>query len=117
MAKKIDIFDLLTQEAIERIDDIGYELLKENGYETEGAKTSKQRQYELKKALAKDGRQLIYFSMIEKEMSNIIFWFELRKGNSVIARSKVLKFLPDKGGKNGEGESQERSSETPKDNA
>lgn len=117
MVKKIDIFDLLPQEAIERIDDIGYELLKENGYETEGAKTSKQIQYELKKALARDGRQLIYFSMIEKETGNIIFWFELRKGNDVIARSKVLKFLPDKGGENGEGKSQERPSETPKDNA
>ena len=29
MEKKIDIFDLLPKEAIERIDDIGYELLKE----------------------------------------------------------------------------------------
>lgn len=117
MTKKIDIFDLLPQEASDRIDDIGYELLKENGYETDGAKESQQKQRELKKALKKDGRQLIYFSMIERETSNIIFWFELRKGNDVIARSKVLKFLPDKGGDNGEGESQERPSETPKDNA
>ncbi len=117
MTKKIDIFDLLTKEAIDRIDDIGYELLKENGYETDGAKESQQKQRELKKVLEKDGRQLIYFSMIERETSNILFWFELHKGAEVIARSKVLKFVPEKGGKNGEGESQERPSETPKDNA
>lgn len=120
MSKKIDIFDLLTQSAVDRIDDIGYALLKEHGYDTDGAKNSKEKRNALKAALKKDGKQLIYFSMIDKETHNILFWFELRKNDEIIARSQAIKFLPDKtdeGGTDGEGESQERSSKTPEDNA
>lgn len=44
MVKKIDIFDLLPEEANRQVDEIGYGFLKENGYDVEGAVESKEKQ-------------------------------------------------------------------------
>ena len=108
MAKKIDVFDLLPQEAIEKIDDMGYEFLKENGYNVDGAKDSPAKQKEIKANLKKDGKSLIYFSMIDKETKAILFWFELCKGKKTLATSKGIKFLPREEEENGQGKSEER---------
>lgn len=117
MAKKIDIFDLLPEEANKQVDEIGYGFLKENGYDVEGAIESKEKQAEIKKALAKDGKRLTYFSMIDKDTKAILIWFELYQGKERIATSKGIKFLPLEGGQNGERENQERPSDASQDNA
>lgn len=115
--RKIEIFDLLPKEAIEQIDKLGYEFLKANGYDTDGAIKSDEKRRALKKSLQKDGKKLVYFSMIDKQTKAILFWFELHKGEEKIATSKGLKFLPREGVENGKRENQERSSEASKDNA
>ena len=119
MAKrKIDVFDLLPEEANRQIDELGYGLLKDNGYQVDGARDSEEKQREIKKQLQKDKRTLTYAAMIDKETKAILIWFELLdEKKECIARSKGIKFLPKEGGENGEEESQERPSETPKDNA
>lgn len=117
MTKTLDIFDFLPQEVNERIDDMGYELLKANGYNTNGVKTSSRKRNKLKKALLKDKKRLVYFTMIEKETGNILFWFELKKEKEIIAKSQVFCLKQAKGGENGERESKERPSDAPQDNA
>ena len=116
MAKKISFFDFLSKEAIEIIDKTGYDLLAANGYDVNGAVHSKKKRAKLINELKADGRQLTYFTAVDDKTGKILFWFALYEGDKVIATSKGLSFLPNKGVANGERESQERPSGTPEDN-
>ena len=49
--KEMDILDILPKEAIEAIDRLGYDFLKAQGYDTEGAMESEVKRKEINKAL------------------------------------------------------------------
>lgn len=103
MAKKeIDIFDLLPEDAIKQIDELGYKFLSEQGFDTRNAIESSSKRTKLKKELKKQGKELLYQSAINKETKAILFWFELREGEKTIATSQGLKFVP-KPSEGGEG--------------
>lgn len=101
--KTIDILDLLPQEAIVAIDNLGYEFLKEQGYDTEGAAGSKAKRAELKKKLSEEGKALYYRGATDKETGIILVWYELEFESNCVARSQGIKFVPkpSEGGKSG----------------
>ena len=103
--RKIDVFDLLPPEAGERIDELGYKFLSNQGYDTEGAVASKEKRNEIKKIMKERGEELRYFGMVDKTTKAILVWFELYRGKERIGVSSGIKFLPrtEEGGKNGEG--------------
>ena len=104
MAKKeIDIFDLLPEEAIKKVDEIGYNFLSEQGFDTKGAAESNSKRTEITKELKKQGKKLFYKGAVDKETKAILIWFELYKGKDKIATSQGIKFLPkpSKGGESG----------------
>ena len=49
--RKIEIFDLLPEEAMKAIDNLGYKFLESRGYDTARAAESKSQMTKLKKAL------------------------------------------------------------------
>ncbi len=103
MAKKeIDIFDLLPEEAIKKVDEIGYNFLSEQGFDTTGAAESNSKRTKIKKELKKQGKELFYKGAVDKETKAILIWFELYKGEEKIATSQGVKFLP-KPSEGGEG--------------
>ena len=118
MGKVIDILDLLPEEAIKQVDELGYDLLRQRGYEVEGAVDSLDKQKAIKAEMKKNGDQLLYFGMIDKDTKAILIWFEIHHNKEKVLTSRGLKFLPkNEGGQGGEGEDKERPSDTPKDNA
>ena len=97
MAKKeLDILDILPQEAINAIDKLGYDFLKEQGYDTEGAMESEAKRKEIKKALAKDGKQLFYRGATDRETGAILVWYEIEVKGKCVARSQGIKFIQKK---------------------
>ena len=118
MGRKIDILDVLPQEAIQKVDELGYDLLRQRGYEVKGAIVSPEKQKEIKAKMKENGDQLIYYGMIDKDTKAILIWFEIHHNKEKVLTSRGLKFLPkNEGGQSGEGENKERPSDTPKDNA
>lgn len=100
--KKLDVLDILPQEAINAIDKLGYDFLAAQGYDTEGAADSEAKRKEIKKALTKDGKKLFYRGATDKETGAILVWYELESEGKCVARSQGIKFIPKK--KEGEGE-------------
>lgn len=91
--RKIDIFDLLPEEAMKAIDKLGYDFLASKGYETEGAIESEDKRKEIKKTLQADNKELSYRGAVDKGTGAILIWFELKQGDS-IERSQGIKFIP-----------------------
>ena len=102
--REIDIFDLLPEEAIKKVDEIGYQFLSEQGFDTKGAAESDSKRAKIKKELKKQGKELFYRGAVDKETKAILVWFELYKGKEKIATSQGIKFLPkpSEGGEGGE---------------
>ena len=118
MGKTFDILDLLPPEAIQQVDELGYDLLKQRGYQVEGAIESPEKQKQIKDEMKKRGDQLIYFGMVDKDTKAILIWFEIHNNKKKVLTSRGLKFLPkDEGGQNEERENKERLTDAPKDNA
>ncbi len=92
--RELDNFDRLPEEAIKKIDDLGYNFLSEQGFDTKGAAESNSKRAKIKKELKKQGKELFYRSAADKETKAILFWFELCKGKETIATSQGIKFLP-----------------------
>lgn len=97
--RKIDIFDLLPEEAMKAIDQIGYDFIASKGYDTEGATESENKRKAIKKSLQADKKELSYRGAVDKDSGAILIWFELKIGDS-IERSQGIKFLqkPSEGG-------------------
>lgn len=92
--KEVDIFDILPPEAFAAIDELGYNFLKEQGYDTEGAADSEEKRKEIKKALAKDGKNLFYRGVVDPETKAILVWYEIEVKGKCVAKSMGIKFLP-----------------------
>lgn len=92
--KEVDIFDILPPEALAAIDELGYNFLKEQGYDTEGAADSEEKRKEIKKALAKDGKNLFYRGAVDPETKAILVWYEIEVKGKCVAKSMGIKFLP-----------------------
>ena len=75
--KEVDIFDILPPEAFAAIDELGYNFLKEQGYDTEGTAAYEGKRKEIKKALAKDGKNLFYRGAVDPEPKAILVWYEI----------------------------------------
>ncbi len=117
MKKTIDILDVLPEEAVKQVDELGYDLLRQKGYKVDGIELP-ERQKEIKAEMKKNGDELIYFGMVDKDTKAILIWFEIHHNKEKVLTSRGLKFLPkNEGGQGGEGEDKERPSDTPKDNA
>lgn len=101
--KEVDVLDILPQEAINAIDNLGYEFLKSQGYDTERAAESEAKRKEIKKALTKDGKKLFYRGATDKETGAILVWYELESEGKCVARSQGIKFIPKKKEENGAG--------------
>lgn len=113
--RKIEIFDLLPEEAMKAIDSLGYKFLESRGYDTTRAAESKSQMTKLKKALRVNGEELRYAAAIEKETKAILIWFELYRGKERVATSEGIKFMPkpSEGGGNGSESGEERPATTP----
>lgn len=98
--KEMDILDILPKEAIEAIDRLGYDFLKAQGYDTEGAAESEAKRKEIKRALKKDGKELFYRGAVDKETKAILVWYEIEAEGKCVARSQGIKFVqkPKEGG-------------------
>lgn len=92
--RKVDIFDLLSPEAIKAVDKLGYKFLMQRGYDTKGAIKSSKKREELKKALKANGEELRYVGGINKEDKTILIFFEVVKAGKRVATSQGLKFIP-----------------------
>lgn len=91
--KELDVLDILPQEAINAIDNLGYEFLKSQGYDTEGAIESEAKRKEIRKALTKDGKKLFYRGATERETGAILVWYEIEVQGKCVARSRGIKFF------------------------
>lgn len=119
MKKEIDILDILPPEAIKQVDEVGYSLLRERGYNIEGAIDSPEKQKEIKLEMKKNKDELIYYGFVDKDTKAILVWFEIHHNKEKVLTSRGLKFLPkpSEGGQGGEGQDKERPSDSAKDNA
>ena len=94
MGRRIDILDLLPEEAIKAIDELGYKFLASRGYDTEGAIESKEVRNKLKEELKANGEKLQYVGGINKENKTILVFFEIIKEGKRIATSEGIKLIP-----------------------
>ncbi|MEG2541545.1 MAG: hypothetical protein RSB59_07245, partial [Clostridia bacterium] len=101
-SRKIDIFDLLPEEAMKAIDKQGYDFLASKGYDTEGAIESEYKRKEIKRTLMAEKKELTYRGVVDKDSGAMLVWFELMSGDK-IERSQGIKFVQkssDEGGGN-----------------
>lgn len=92
--REIDILDILPEDAIEEVDKLGYAFLTEQGFDAEGAIESASKRTKLKKALARQGKELRYAGAVDNETKAILVWYELYQGKERVAVSQGIKFLP-----------------------
>ena len=104
--KKIDIMDILPPEAVEKIDELGYTFLAENGYDTKNASKSAEKRKEIKSEMKKKGEELRYFGAVDNEKKQMIFWYELYRNGEKVCKSRGLKMVREEG-KNGEQKNRE----------
>lgn len=119
--KRVDIMDILPEEAIAKVDELGYSFLQTMGYDTEGAIESKEKRSELKKTMKKNGDELLYAGAVDKNQEAILIWYELWNNGKRKAVSQGLKLVqqPREGGEDGareNSENQERLATTTEDN-
>lgn len=88
-----DVFDLLGAEAAPMIDDLGYDLLASQGYETKKARKYSDEREKLRKRLRKDRAELRYYTMVDREDGAILFWYAFFKKGKKVAVSEALKFM------------------------
>ncbi len=92
--RKIDIFDMLPEEANRKIDELGYSFLSAQGFNADGAIESEPKQIEIGRELKRQGKELRYVGMVDKTKGAILVWFELYQGKKKIAVSQGIKFMP-----------------------
>ena len=119
--KRVDIMDILPEEAIAKVDELGYSFLQTMGYVTEGAIESKEKRSVLKKTMKKNGDELLYAGAVDKNQEAILIWYELWNNGKRKAVSQGLKLVqqPREGGEDGareNSENQERLATTTEDN-
>lgn len=102
--KEIDILDMLPPEAIEAVDNLGYEFLAGYGYDTEGARDSKEKQKALRKALKENGETLTYAGAIDPDTQKIKVWYFLHKGKELVSTSRAIECVPIKTEEDSDGE-------------
>ena len=107
--RKIDVFDILPPEASEVADKAGFDFLKEQGYDVAGCRKSYKRRARLKKALKRDGAELVYKSFVDNDAGKILIYYQLYKKGELVARSRGITFIITKEGQN---ESKDRAGET-----
>ena len=104
--KKIEIWDLLTEEANKQIDELGYAFLAEHGYDVSEANVSKAKRHDINEALKANGEELRHGVLVDTDTNKILFWFELHRNGEMVARSRAIQFVTVKGDADGEGTSQ-----------
>lgn len=100
--KKIDVLDILPEEAIKKVDELGYKFLSEQGYNTKYAEKSEKERTKIIRKLEREGKELVYSGAVDGATGSILVWFELRKEGKVVARSEGIKFIQ-RGESDGEG--------------
>lgn len=88
--RKIDIFNLLSQEMCNKVDELGYSFLKECGYDTNNALKSSTVRAKLKKQLDKDGRVLTYKGLINEKKEILIYFHLVKKGTETLEKPEIL---------------------------
>lgn len=91
--RKIDILDLVPEEASQKVDDLAYNFLAEQGYNTLGARDSEKVQKALQAEMRRRGERLEHHGLVNRESKAILIWFELYNGKVRKARSKGLKLM------------------------
>ena len=102
--KLTSIYDMLTEEAIQAIDEQGFAFLAEHGYDTEGALESKKKQRALLRAMEARNEAIALKEKIDYERRRALFWIELHREGQMIARSQGITFvlgMEDTDGENG----------------
>ena len=94
MKKKIDILDFLPQEAIARVDEVGYSFLRDMGYETEGAVERKSVRDKIARRMKRRCETLVIHKYINRDDASVLVWFELIRRGKSAAVSGGVKFVP-----------------------
>ena len=95
MAKKYspDIFDMIGEEAMDRINALGLELLERNGYDTKGALDTHDRAREVKRLMRSRGDELRYSVLFNSESGSLLFFYELYSNGRLKERSRALRIV------------------------
>lgn len=99
--RTVDIFDLLPAEAHKRIDELGYKLLADNGYNVAGAAEDEVIRKAISEEMVKRDEYLTYVSAIDSDNGNILIWFKLFRNTELIAESQGIKFIQSEGDNDG----------------
>lgn len=99
-SKKIfDILDTMSQDVLNKFEEMGYDFLEELGYYIPKRPVSKYRMRILKKQLDEGKRCLVYKGVEDIKEGKILYWWELHKltkdnkEGDFICRSKGLKVV------------------------
>lgn len=94
MAKKIDIIDLLPDDAAVEASKLGYKFLKDLGYNVSGEDMPTQNeQKRLKEEMKRRNEYLRYKGSIDHENKKILVWYVLYREGKKIAQSQGITFI------------------------
>lgn len=108
--RKANIFDYVTEEMSNKIDDIGYDFLKSLGYDTEGDRNTYSYSNKIKRQLKEHNHALLYQGAFNNKGEMLIYFqiaelgTEKSKTPKILFTSQGIKFVPRRkdGGANGE---------------
>jgi hypothetical protein len=94
MAKKIDIIDLLPDDAVVEATKLGYKFLKELGYNVPNEDMlSWKEQKQIKEEMKRKNEYLRYKGSIDHESKKILVWYVLYREGKKIAQSQGITFI------------------------
>ena len=88
-----EIFDILPQECMVKIDELGYGFLADNGYKTDKCIKFEKRRKQLANAMKRHSEELVYKTAIDSESGRILLWFELIRAGKKVATSRGICFV------------------------
>lgn len=91
--KYTSIYDLLTPEAKQAIDEHGYAFLAEHGYNTDGAIKSNKKRAALLEAMEARNEAIAVGEKYDYERRRALFWIELHREGRFVSRSKGITFI------------------------
>ena len=94
MAKKIDIIDLLPDDAVTEVAKLGYKFLKDLGYDIPGEDIPPRKEQKLiKEEMKRRNEYLRYKGSIDRENKKILVWYVLYREGKKIAKSQGITFV------------------------
>ncbi len=98
--KSLNVLDVIAtfgSDAVQKVDDLGYELLASCGYNVKCAKTDSKKREKIRRAMKRRGETLFHHGTID-DNGTLLFWYTLKRGHETVAKSPGIKFVM-KGGR------------------